>query len=217
MILLLTMVKQEVSAHDKYSDYKLPPNAGLIFENQGLIKISLAKWTLITYLDLKLYKDLENITQEIVINTDTVCEKIVLGHFKKQCYLYKYGIDEQYHKIKGNRDKLLKSIGYKNKYRRYAPLEIIGNIAHLIFGVCDATCINRNNNEILKLKAANDNQLKIVEEQLKVWRLETEKFEMNFTSLIQYLQESTINNNITTTTMQDFFMTANNVLTLYLY
>lgn len=76
------MVKQEISAHDKYSDYKLPPNAEIIFENQGPIKISTTKWTLITYLDLKLYKDLEDITQEIIINGDTVCERAILGQIK---------------------------------------------------------------------------------------------------------------------------------------
>lgn len=112
MILLLAMIKKEVKTHDKYSDYKLPPNAGLLFENQGPIKISTTKWTLVTYLDLTLYRNLEIKKNDMIVLGDTVCKNAVRGPVMIQCYTLKYGVLEQFNKIEENRHKLLKSFTY---------------------------------------------------------------------------------------------------------
>jgi len=63
---------------------------------------------------------------------------------------------------------ILKSLGHQSRRHKRGAIDGIGNIANILFGVCDNTCTESNNRNIFQLQQSGTASLNILKEQTRV-------------------------------------------------
>lgn len=75
-------------------------------------------------------------------------------------------------KISDHKKSLINSIRHNNTHtKRTTPLEVVGNIANLLFGVCDATCVKKYDDHVTEIENLKVN-LVMLEKQMKIVQIE---------------------------------------------
>ena len=143
MAIMVILMFNSCDTQEKFTDSKLPHKTGILFENQGQIKVVTTKWTLVMYLDLNKYGQTNKEIVDYDSYTEEMCAKIAAGNPNyKLCKLVQEAFNKQLKSIAERETTLLESVARRSK--REAPLEWVGNIAHVLFGICDAKCIAKH-------------------------------------------------------------------------
>ncbi len=120
--------------------------------------------------------------------------------------------------IKHKKDLVFSSIGFKTKTRR-SIVDKISKTARLLFGLCNADCMNKFNTIINRFTGTNDNQVKLIEEQIKIIRLKQDQEDLKIKKI--EITSDDLKNKTTDQFMKNYlsihFSFANLVLTKYIY
>lgn len=126
-------------------------HSGLYFENKGSLRIINTKWTLLTYVNVTTYNEQEKIFDNYLDATKNYCveNEIILTQKNIICNNFKT-VSKQYVKeILNKRAIILKSLGHQSQSNKRGVIDGLGNIANILFGVCDNTCTELNNRNIM--------------------------------------------------------------------
>jgi len=81
--------------------------------------------------------------------------------------------------IETKKQLIFSSIGYNNRNKRNV-LTTFTKATRLLFGLCNAECIEKFDSVINRLTGSSENQLKLLEEQIKIIKINLEQKELNF-------------------------------------
>jgi len=124
----------------------------------------------LTYVNLTIYNEREKIFDTFLDSTKQYCLENELFPTKVNiiCQNFKTVFTEFTNEILNKRANILRTLGHKSKRGRRGIIDGIGNIANILFGICDNNCMESNTNNILKLQESEKASLNILKEQTRV-------------------------------------------------
>jgi hypothetical protein len=126
-------------------------DSSIYYENQGTIKLQVTTWELITYYNLtNMHIDEQNFNK-ITMFTDKLCDQIQISYNTEL-----YHICKKFHK---QNQQILTDINYENTYLhdvlgpriKRSLFNEVGNIAHILFSICDNICREHYDSQIREL------------------------------------------------------------------
>ena len=174
---------------NKYSNHDVSNHSGLYFENKGSVRIINTKWTLLTYVNLTTYNEQEKIFDSYLNAAKDYCveNEIILTQKNIICNNFKLVVKQYVKEILDKRAIILKSLGHRSQRNRRGVIDGVGNIANILFGVCDSTCTESNNRNIIQLQQSGTTSLNILKEQTRVVKKVVVEAEQSFRD-ITFLQ-----------------------------
>jgi len=153
----------------RFTDDKLSQQSGIYYENRGPIKIVTTAWELTAYVNITTYEQRWGKIDQFINDTEVMCASIK-NNVDNHCGDFLPFTLKLFNEIKHKKHLVISSIGFKTKNRR-SIVDTISKTARLLFGLCNAECMNKFNTIINRFTSTNDNQIKLIEEQIKIIRL----------------------------------------------
>jgi len=157
-------------------------HSGLYFENKGSIRIINTKWTLLTYVNLTTYNEREKIFDTYTQEMGHYCVENELIPTQKNiiCENFKTVFLTYTKEILSKRGSILKNLEHPTGRVRRGLINGIGNIANVLFRVCDNMCTEENINNIQQLTTSQTTSLNILKHQTRVVKSIVQQSEQSF-------------------------------------
>ncbi|CAI6374223.1 unnamed protein product [Macrosiphum euphorbiae] len=84
------------------------------------------------------------------------------------CQNFKTVFTDFTNEILNKRANILKTLGHPSKRGRRGLINGVGNLANILFGICDNNCVETNTNNVLQLQQSDKSTLNIMKSQTRV-------------------------------------------------
>jgi len=157
-------------------------HSGLYFENKGSVRIINTQWTLLTYVNLTFYNEREKIFDTYLDSTKQYCLENELIPSKSNiiCQNFKTVFTDFIKEVLNKRANILKTLGHRSKRGRRGLINGVGNLANILFGVCDNNCIEINANNVVQLQQSENSALNILKSQTRVIKTVVSQSEQSY-------------------------------------
>jgi len=124
----------------------------------------------LTYVNLTIYNEREKIFDTYLDSTKQYCleNELIPSKANIICQNFKTVFTDFTNEILKKRANILKTLGHPSKRGRRGIIDGVGNLANLLFGICDNKCVETNTNNVLQLQQSEKNTLNIMKSQTRV-------------------------------------------------
>lgn len=175
-----------------YHDYKISEKSGIYFENRGPLKIRTTQWELTAFLNLTIYNQQVEEIQDVVDLSTHLCNLMgTRGFNQTNCRILNKVSTNLYQQIKNKKKLIFKSINHVDetaRKRRAIPFKMISKAAQILFGLCDTLCVDKSNNNLNKLAKENTAELHLIEEQIKIIKINQIKDKLELISAEEVIE-----------------------------
>jgi len=175
---------------ERYTDGKINTQAGLYFENQGPMKIRTTQWDLVAYYDISSFYQKTKDVNTYLEAMNKLCNHLnTINMFQTNCETI-YALIKLLAKVAEEKKRIIyDSIGHPRLTKRGIPFKAITKAAKILFGLCDQFCVLKSNLNVKKLADSNQTEINVLEQQLRVIKLNQDKGELVVINLQDAMKE----------------------------